>query len=119
MLIPYALRQIILNLISNAAKFTEKGSITVEMSNHQQSEVQIRIIDTGIGISADGLKVIFERFSQVDGSSTRRAEGTGLGLTITRELIHLHGGEIYVESELGVGTTFWFTLPVIASPATK
>ena len=109
---PIRLRQVILNLVSNAAKFTEEGTVTIEVGLNTEDEAFVKIMDTGIGISEEGLAVIFERFSQVDGSATRRKDGTGLGLTITRELIQLHGGDIYAESEEGVGSTFWFTLPV-------
>jgi PAS domain S-box-containing protein len=111
---PTRLRQIILNLVSNAVKFTESGTVTIEVGRSSAAEAYIKVIDTGIGMTEEGLSMIFERFSQVDSSTTRRAEGTGLGLTITREMIHLHGGEIYAKSTPGVGSTFWFTLPLQA-----
>lgn len=107
------LRQILNNLIGNASKFTEVGTITLAMNHHNESHLAIKVIDTGIGMDEEGVQTVFERFSQVDGSSTRRAGGTGLGLAITRELIHMHQGEIHVESEENVGTTFWFTLPIV------
>jgi PAS domain S-box-containing protein len=106
------LRQILLNLVGNAVKFTEKGSVTILYGQQDAENVYIKVRDTGIGISPENLALVFQRFQQVDGSSTRRAGGTGLGLSITRQLIQMHGGEIYVESELGVGSTFWFTIPV-------
>ncbi len=105
-------RQILLNLVGNSVKFTEQGAITIRYGMHNHREIYLKVHDTGVGISEDNLKVIFERFRQVDGSSTRRAGGTGLGLSITQQLVHLHEGEIYAESEPGVGSTFWFTLPV-------
>lgn len=104
------LRQIMWNLVSNAVKFTEKGSVTIRYGQRGDM-IYVKVIDTGIGIAADKIGLIFERFSQVDGSSTRRAGGTGLGLTITQQLVQLHGGEIEVESELGVGSIFTFTVP--------
>jgi signal transduction histidine kinase len=104
------LRQIMWNLVSNAAKFTEKGSVTIKYGQ-QGDMIYVKVIDTGIGIADDKIGLIFERFSQVDGSSTRRAGGTGLGLTITQQLVQLHGGEIDVESEFGVGSIFTFTVP--------
>jgi PAS domain S-box-containing protein len=106
------LRQIIFNLVNNAIKFTEKGGVTVEVGQYDASQVYVKVKDTGIGMDQKDLSVIFERFRQVDGSATRRAGGTGLGLAITRHLIHMHEGEIHVESEKGVGSTFWFTVPV-------
>jgi PAS domain S-box-containing protein len=106
------LRQITTNLVSNAVKFTEQGSVTVTIGQLNEHEAYVKVQDSGIGISSDHIGLIFDQFRQVDGSSTRRAGGTGLGLTITRHLIHLQGGEIYVESELGKGSTFWFTLPL-------
>jgi signal transduction histidine kinase len=109
---PIRLRQVVLNLVSNAVKFTETGSVTIEVVRASNTDAAVKVIDTGIGMSEDGLAVIFERFSQVDGSATRRSDGTGLGLTITRELIQMHGGDIYAESEEGVGSTFWFSLPI-------
>jgi signal transduction histidine kinase len=110
---PIRMRQMVLNLVSNAVKFTEAGSVTIEIARSSEQEAVVKIIDTGIGMSEEGLAVIFERFSQVDGSPTRRSDGTGLGLTITRELVQLHGGDIYAESEEGVGSTFWFTIPIV------
>ena len=105
------LRQIIWNIVSNAVKFTEEGNVTITTGIEDEALVFVEVADTGIGMAKSDLNVIFEQFRQVDGSSTRRAGGTGLGLNITRHLIHMHGGEISVDSELGVGTTFRFTLP--------
>ncbi len=112
------LRQIIMNLVSNAAKFTDEGSITVAYGRHDDQTAYIKVIDTGMGIAQSDLDAIFEQFQQVDGSPTRRAGGTGLGLTITRHLVQMHGGEIYVESELSQGSTFWFTLPLYQTQPT-
>lgn len=110
------LRQVIINLVSNAVKFTNEGSITVEASRSEYEKkpvVHMRISDTGIGIDQEDIHVIFDEFRQVDGSSTRQYEGTGLGLAICRKLIDLMDGDIWVESELGVGSTFHVVLPVI------
>jgi GAF domain-containing protein/CheY-like chemotaxis protein len=113
-------RQVLLNLCSNAAKFTERGSVTVSASVIlSESVVQISVTDTGQGIPAHEMDKLFERFSQVDGSPTRRAGGTGLGLNISRHLVELHGGRIWAESEgiTGRGSTFSFTLPLwVAEP---
>jgi PAS domain S-box-containing protein len=112
------LNQIMLNLISNAVKFTERGSITVRYGMYDD-HVRVEVQDSGLGMKPSDLDVIFERFRQADGSSTRKAGGTGLGLTITRQLINMHGGDISVESELGVGSTFWFSIPVIPNTVPK
>ncbi len=108
------LKQIILNLVNNAIKFTDSGSITVDMSLDSPHMVKIRVIDTGMGMNEDELGGLFQQFHQVDGSPTRRAGGTGLGLVITRHLVTMHGGVVSVESKKGEGTTFWFTVPVWA-----
>jgi signal transduction histidine kinase len=107
------LRQIINNLLTNAIKFTEEGQITLLARVHEADprKVVIAVTDTGIGIKEEHLPMIFDRFRQVDQSHTRRASGTGLGLSITRQLVQLHGGEIWAESESGVGSTFYFTIP--------
>jgi signal transduction histidine kinase/ActR/RegA family two-component response regulator len=110
------IRQILLNLISNAAKFTERGSITVtarqQLNVSGNPEVYIGVSDTGIGIPPEDQKKLFEPFVQVDGSPTRATGGTGLGLSITRMLVELHNGEIGLESEVNKGSTFFFTLPI-------
>ena len=110
------IRQILLNLISNAAKFTDEGSITIKAEQQTNAEgkpeILISTIDTGIGIAPEDQIDLFEPFTQVDGSATRKTGGTGLGLSITRLLIELHGGEINVESEVGKGSNFHFTLPL-------
>jgi signal transduction histidine kinase len=122
------LNQILNNIVSNAAKFTEKGSITLhayadcsdEADPSDQSDngwVCIEIQDTGIGISEADQEKIFERFQQVDGSSARRVEGTGLGLAITRHLVELHNGEIELQSQLGQGSTFTVRLPALRQTA--
>lgn len=112
----YRLRQVVLNLVSNALKFTEKGGVTIRcMLSRDGTMVRVSIHDTGIGISPAALSYIFEAFRQADGSTTRRFGGTGLGLTIARRLVELQGGEIAVESVLGQGSTFSFTLPLFSS----
>ncbi len=112
------LQQIMNNLISNAVKFTEQGQISV-CASRQDGITLFKVVDTGMGIPADKLDLIFERFRQADQSSTRRAGGTGLGLAITRQLIEMHGGKIWVESQIGRGSTFAFTVPVNLTPKHK
>ena len=110
---PTRLRQLIVNLVGNAIKFTEAGSVIVDAQVESESpsslELHIRVSDTGIGIPAEKLNLIFESFAQADGSTTRRFGGTGLGLTISRQLVELMGGRIWVESEVEKGSTFHFT----------
>jgi signal transduction histidine kinase len=113
----YRLRQVVLNLASNAIKFTEKGGVTISCSLIRGgSMVHLAVQDTGIGISPAALGYIFEAFRQADGSTTRRFGGTGLGLTIAKKLIELQGGEVAVESVVGQGSTFSFTLSAAPLP---
>lgn len=113
-------RQVLLNLISNASKFTDEGSITVETMVQKgptgRMEALINVIDTGPGISLEDQEKLFKAFSQVDGSATRKSGGSGLGLSICANLVQLHGGRISVHSEIGHGSTFWFTLPLYHQP---
>ncbi|MDH4135530.1 MAG: GAF domain-containing protein [Anaerolineae bacterium] len=109
------LRQVILNLLSNAAKFTEEGQITLRAWADDE-QITVSVEDTGIGILPEHQATIFEEFRQVDASTTRRTGGTGLGLAISRHFVEMQGGRLWVESEPGVGSTFTFTLPV-AGPA--
>ena len=104
-------RQVLLNLMSNAAKFTDEGLITL-MAEVGPEFVTIRVADTGIGIEPEAQNRLFIPFQQVDGSTTRRAGGTGLGLAISRSFVEMHGGEIWVDSAPGQGATFSFTLPI-------
>src|SRR5262249_23842211 len=109
-------RQVLLNLLSNAIKFTpDGGQITVAATPSDGGEngasVRFAVTDSGIGIAADDQPKLFQEFSQLDASASRKYEGTGLGLALSRRLIELHGGTIGVDSELGKGSTFWFTLP--------
>ncbi|MCL4297071.1 MAG: GAF domain-containing protein [Anaerolineae bacterium] len=108
------LNQILLNLVSNAAKFTHEGTITIKASlNPRKLDVMtISVIDTGIGIPASKLSTIFERFRQADSSTTRKYGGTGLGLAICRQLVEMHGGTLNVRSEEGVGSEFYFAIPL-------
>lgn len=110
-------RQVLINFMSNAAKFTDEGSITVETTvDHTpdgKPEVMVMVTDTGPGIAAEDQQKLFQRFSQVDDSPTRKSGGTGLGLSICRSLIEMHGGRIgLLRSEPGKGSTFFFTLPI-------
>ncbi|CAM2063726.1 Response regulator [Sulfidibacter corallicola] len=108
---PNRLAQILHNLIGNALKFTERGSITVS-AHRADDRVTVEVRDTGVGIPTEKFEDIFKMFEQVEVSATRSHGGTGLGLAITRNLVELHGGHIQVESELGQGSVFRFTLQV-------
>ena len=114
------MRQVFINLISNSVKFTDQGGIRVELermlpaSEGQQDRIQVRVIDSGIGIPPSKLDEVFEAFSQVDSSTTRKAGGTGLGLPISRRLVELHGGRLWAESKgiPGEGSVFLLELPI-------
>jgi len=116
------LRQIIVNLVGNSLKFTDKGEVSLRVFTElgpdgSQSRLHFIVSDTGIGISEEKQKTIFEPFTQGDGSSTRKYGGTGLGLTICRQLIELMGGDIWLESVRGVGSSFHFVIPLEIDPA--
>jgi signal transduction histidine kinase len=116
------IRQVILNLMSNAVKFTEEGSITLRVKRITE-EVRLdgqrrtmpfilcSVTDTGMGVAEKDIPIVFEEFRQLDGSTARQAEGTGLGLPISKRLVEMHGGRLWAESKVGVGSTFSFTLP--------
>jgi signal transduction histidine kinase/CheY-like chemotaxis protein len=112
---PMRVRQVLLNLLGNAIKFTEHGSVTLAMSKTPSGAVKFEVIDTGIGIPPERIDRLFQSFSQVDASTTRRFGGTGLGLAISKQLVKLMGGSIGVESKAQDGSTFWFELPLSAS----
>jgi signal transduction histidine kinase len=103
--------QVLLNLLGNAIKFTEAGEVTVRVTT-VDAAFRVAVSDTGPGISEADREKIFEEFQQADSSSTKQKGGTGLGLSIAKRIIEMHGGLIWVESSLGKGSTFWFTLPV-------
>jgi signal transduction histidine kinase len=131
---PMKVRQILLNLLSNAAKFTEKGVITLAVNRHASpqplvrvasegvdyvslerppaEEIIFRVSDTGIGMTTEQMAHVFEAFTQADASTTRRYGGTGLGLAITARFCQMMGGHITVDSQPGQGSTFTFSLPV-------
>ena len=116
------LEQVLINLVGNAIKFTERGSVSVLIAvrgdgRRNRCCCYFAVVDTGIGIAPDRQSEMFEAFTQADGSTTRRYGGTGLGLTISRTLVEMMGGRIWLESTLGQGTTFHFTARVrIATP---
>ena len=104
------LRQVLLNLLDNAVKFSDAGEVLLRVGNAAPGMLRFEVSDTGMGISPEGMRKLFAPFSQVDASMTRRFGGTGLGLVICKRLVELMGGQIGVESEPGLGTTFWFTI---------
>jgi signal transduction histidine kinase/CheY-like chemotaxis protein len=112
---PVRLRQIVNNLVSNALKFTKEGSVRIRIMGHGcdgREGLTIAVADTGLGIPADKLNLLFRKFTQLDASTTRKFGGTGLGLAICKELASLMGGRVWAESELGVGSTFWAELKI-------
>lgn len=111
------IRQVLLNLLTNASRFTERGGITVAAVT-QEGRIAVRVVDTGAGIAPEDLPKVFQEFHTGDGGSPRRHGGfggMGLGLPLSKRLVELHGGEMGVDSALGTGTTFWFTLPTVAT----
>ena len=108
------LKQVLVNLVGNAVKFTERGEVVISVMQADEDDASVllrfEVRDSGIGIAPEVQGRIFERFSQADGSMTRKFGGTGLGLTIARQLVRMMGGDMGVISELGRGSTFWFTV---------
>jgi signal transduction histidine kinase len=110
------IKQVMINLVNNAIKFTVNGTIAMRVSRMDGARVLITVKDTGLGIPPDHLESVFQEFSQVDTSTTRKAGGTGLGLPISRRLIEMHGGRLWAESTgiEGEGSTFFVELPIEA-----
>ena len=109
------IRQVLLNLVNNSLRFTDRGEVTIRLSRQDDDSLLISVADTGTGIAQEDLARIFEDFHQVSQDSWRRREGTGLGISISKRFIELHGGKMWVESEIGRGTQFFFAIPVLAS----
>ena len=108
---PDKIERIVLNLLSNAIKYTdESGNILINIMS-KESVVEISVEDTGTGIPKDRVRSIFNRFEQVEGTLVKKREGCGIGLALAKSLVEMHGGEIWVESEEGVGSRFIFTIP--------
>jgi len=105
------IRQVVLNLLSNAVKFTPEGGRIEVRAVPVDGSVEVSVSDTGVGIATEDQEAVFEEFRQV-GTAEKKAEGTGLGLTLCRKFIELHSGRIWVKSQVGVGSTFTFTIPV-------
>ena len=103
-------KQVLLNLLSNALKFTPEGGQIDVVARLHDDRAEVSVADTGVGIAPADQDAVFEEFRQV-GTADKKAEGTGLGLTLSRKFIELHGGRIWVTSQVGVGSTFTFTLP--------
>ena len=106
------IRQVVLNLLSNAIKFTPEGGQIEVGAMPKDGFVEVSVSDTGVGIAPEDQEAVFEEFRQV-GTADKKAEGTGLGLTLCRKFIELHGGRIWVKSQVGAGSTFTFTIPVL------
>ena len=110
---PIRIRQILINLLSNAAKFTEEGYINLKVSRADDENLLVTVTDTGLGIAEEDLDKLFRAFEQADNSTTRTAGGTGLGLPITLWLVRMHNGDMWVDTEFGHGSTFYVKLPLV------
>jgi signal transduction histidine kinase len=108
---PDRIMQVVINLVSNAVKFTQQGAISV-LARKEEPEVIVEVVDQGIGIAPSDQALLFEKFRQVGDTLTAKPQGTGLGLAISKEIIEHHGGRIWLESELGQGSKFFFALPI-------
>ena len=115
---PRAFKQIVLNLVSNAIKFTERGGTVMASAAVEGARLVLRVTDTGVGIAADDLKRIGDPFFQAGKTYQRRHEGTGLGLSIVKSLVAMHGGEMNVQSRVDEGTTVTIALPLVFAPPT-
>jgi signal transduction histidine kinase len=104
-------RQVVLNLLSNAIKFTPEGGRIEVRAKPVDGSVEVSVTDTGVGIAPEDQEAIFEEFRQV-GTADQKVEGTGLGLALSRKFVELHGGRIWVKSQIGAGSTFTFTIPM-------
>lgn len=109
---PIRVRQVLLNILTNATRFTSRGGVTIT-AGLDESMIRVAVTDTGVGIAARDFARVFAEFGQVDGTSSRKHEGTGLGIPLSKRLVELHGGRLWLESQVGVGTTFYFTLPAL------
>ena len=107
---PFKLQQVFINIVDNAIKYTEKGSITIQI-REEKSAVIIEINDTGIGIPKHHINRVFEQFYVVDASRSKKAGGTGLGLSIVKHIVLLHGGTVSINSTTGIGTSFIISFP--------
>jgi signal transduction histidine kinase/ActR/RegA family two-component response regulator len=116
---PHRLRQVLVNLVSNAVKFTATGSVSIHAHADEDGSLVVAVQDTGVGISESARKRLFQPFTQADASTTRRFGGTGLGLAICRELCELMGGGVEVQSTVGAGSRFTFTLPLCLEPGRR
>jgi signal transduction histidine kinase len=110
--------QCLLNLAGNALKFTKEGGVTIRAARDGDF-VRYSVSDTGIGIPHDQVDAVFTEFKQVDATITREFGGSGLGLSITKKFVEMHGGRIWVESRLGEGSTFFFALPAVPGPRAR
>ena len=106
------IRQVLLNLVTNSLRFTRKGSITIQAEMASSEILKVKVLDTGVGIAKGDQSKVFQEFRQVGNQNWQRSEGSGLGLSIGRRFIQMHGGDMGLESELGKGSTFYFTLPI-------
>jgi signal transduction histidine kinase len=111
---PQRARQVLRNLVENAVKYSPEGGPVTIKAEAKPNHVQISVTDQGIGIEPQHLDHIFDRFFQVDSASTRKVGGSGLGLSICRAIVEAHDGQIWAESQANVGSTFYFTLPLVA-----
>ena len=107
------IRQVLINLLTNASRFTPAGGVTIT-ARLIENDICVAVRDTGIGIPLQDARKVFEEFGQVDGSTTRKHEGTGLGVPLSKRLVESHGGQMWLESQPGTGTTFYFTLPSVS-----